>query len=171
MSLEMKLIVYFLYFTVFRSTFESDYRLYHSHYAISNNDHDCFYRYENSFNGLAHHLVPYCIRSSPINLNKKCLGTPYTFDQLRSNNIKSENLYQWFAPIDIIDNYATYLLTETINKQSEQIYCNCSDRRSWGTHCQYEFTGQKKLARHVNSKFRAHLRLHFLPKIINIVQL
>ena len=31
--------------------------------------------------------------------------------------------------------------------------------------------GQKKLARHVNSKFRAHLRLHFLPKIINIVQL
>ena len=31
--------------------------------------------------------------------------------------------------------------------------------------------GQKKLARHENSKFRADLRIHFLPQIVDIVQL
>ncbi len=67
------------------------------------------------------------------------MGTSYRFDQLRSRNITSENLWQWFVPIDVIDNYAAYLLDETTNYQSEQIYCNCSDHRSFGTHCQYRF--------------------------------
>lgn len=104
-----------------------------------NNDHDCFYHYENNYNGLAHHLVPYCIRYNSINSNQKCLGTPYTFDQLHSMDITSDQLWQWFAPVDLIDIYAAYLITEKHNRQTEQIYCNCSSRLSFGTHCQYQF--------------------------------
>jgi hypothetical protein len=127
----MKLIFCFLYLTIFWRRSEN--------HSLLNNVHDCFYRYENNYNYVAHHLVPYCIRYNSINSNKKCLENPYTFVQLRSINITSENLWQWFASIDVIDNYAAYLLTEITNHQTEQIYCNCSNRLSFGTHCQYRF--------------------------------
>ena len=88
----MKLIFIFLYFMLLCRASESHYHLYHSHYFTMNNDHDCFYHYENNHNGLAHHLVPYCIRSNAINSNKKCLGTAYTFDQLHSMDITPDQL-------------------------------------------------------------------------------
>ncbi|UJR24270.1 hypothetical protein I4U23_027237 [Adineta vaga] len=105
-------------------------------YSISNNDHDCFYYFENSFNNLSHHLIPYCIRHSSIHTKNQCFGNEFTFDQLRLMNITGKILWEWFAPIDLIDDYmSSYYL----NQSNEQIFCNCTDSRSFGKYCQYQF--------------------------------
>jgi hypothetical protein len=55
-------------------------------------------------------------------------------------NVTSQQLLDWFSPIDIVDDYASYLLMETINDNNKQIYCNCSNNLSFGKYCQYRFT-------------------------------
>jgi hypothetical protein len=136
----MKQFLGLLRLVLFLSISEGNYRLYHSHYHLLNNDHDCFYRFENSFNDLARHLVPYCIRHTSIYSKETCFGTKYTFHELHSINVTPQQLFEWFAPIDLIDDYAAYLLTKSSNGNSEHVYCNCSDRLSFGTQCQYRFT-------------------------------
>ncbi len=136
----MKLFLNLFHFVLLCLISEGYYRLYHSQYPISNNDHDCLYRFESSSNGLAYHLVPYCVRHTSIHSENACFGTKFTFQELRSNNVSSQQLWEWFAPIDIIDDYAVYLLAKSSNDNNGQVYCNCSSRLSFGTQCQYRFT-------------------------------
>ena len=135
----MKIIIHLCCLTFFWSTCEGYPHLYHSDYPLTNDDHDCFYEFEYGLRDLARHLVPYCIRHGAINHSKRpCFGTEFTFRALRSNSIVSFDLFRWLAPIDVIDDYASYLLTTgTTNNESEQSYCNCSTSLSFGRYCQY----------------------------------
>lgn len=144
----MKLIFRFLCLTAVYSTVASRSRLYHSHYPVLNNDHTCFYEYETNSNDLAHHLVSYCIRPRDFNhsADKHCYGTSYQFDELYSMNITIEQLWEWFAPIDLIDDYGQYLSqTEKLVDQSQQIYCNCSNEYSFGKSCEYELSSSDEM--------------------------
>ncbi|CAF1656063.1 unnamed protein product [Didymodactylos carnosus] len=94
-------------------------------------------------------LIPYCIRrpiSNEIDDIRKnstlCYGTLYSFRQLKSFNIISQNLFDWYASNDIINDYEKYLSQHTVSN-SEQLFCNCSD--GWfGTQCQYRILSDDK---------------------------
>ncbi|CAF4344257.1 unnamed protein product, partial [Rotaria sordida] len=60
------------------------------------------------------------------------------FSSLRSQGITSEQLLEWSISIDIIDEYAIYLI-ENDPKLGEIIFLNFSSL--WfGSHCQYKFS-------------------------------
>lgn len=95
---------------------------------IYNTDYkDCLYSFSIETEINEWELIPYCIRynSSVIN-NEECYeNINLTFEQLKLKNITSENLYQWNAPIDIINNYQKYLTNNDLSLNN-QYYCNCS---------------------------------------------
>ena len=65
----------------------------------------------------------------------------FTFDELSKENITSQQLYLWSAPIDIIEHYQFYLnQLSTSNDLSlaKEIFYNCTLPR-FGPICQYEF--------------------------------
>jgi len=61
-----------------------------------------------------------------------------TFDHLRKENITTEQLYQWSASIDLIEEYQEYLLSSHSLSQSNNVFYNCTKPR-FGPLCQYEF--------------------------------
>jgi hypothetical protein len=132
----MKVHLQLLHLLLLSSTLAIRHRLYHTDYPVTNGDHDCFYRFENSTNSLSRHLAVYCLRQSTIKSEEKCFGREHTFNELRSLNITSTQLFHWFAPIDLIDDYAVFLRSNDTNKQ---IYCNCTNGHAFGKHCQYKF--------------------------------
>jgi hypothetical protein len=60
-----------------------------------------------------------------------------TFYELSKQNISSEQLYLWLAPIDLIENYQLYLNQFDLSL-SKEIFYNCTLPR-FGPQCQYEF--------------------------------
>ena len=58
-----------------------------------------------------------------------------TFNELKVKNITSEQLYQWSASIDLIEQYEEYLIS---NQSEASIFYNCTWPR-FGSQCQYEF--------------------------------
>ncbi|CAF4139559.1 unnamed protein product, partial [Rotaria sordida] len=76
-------------------------------------------------------LIPYCIRDDAIDQNnnndQECFGTPITFEELKRQNFTGNNLYQWSASIDTINNYEKFCTdnSETSILKNE-IYCNCT---------------------------------------------
>ncbi|CAF3390101.1 unnamed protein product [Rotaria sp. Silwood2] len=90
------------------------------------------------------YLTPYCLRP----LSNDSIGENLTliqgyvenvvmFKTLRSQGINSEHLLQWSISIDIIEQYAIYLITNDTKFDDISFY-NCST--SWfGSHCQYTF--------------------------------
>jgi hypothetical protein len=137
----MKVYLQLLQLILLSSTLAIRHHLYHTDYPLTNSDHDCFYRFENSTNNLSRHLVVYCLRQSTIKSEEKCFGNEHTFNELRSFNITPTELFHWFAPIDLIDDYAVYLRNNDTNKQ---IYCNCTNGHAFGKYCQYEFVEGNK---------------------------
>ncbi|CAF1085092.1 unnamed protein product [Adineta steineri] len=77
--------------------------------------------------------------------SKKCYGKKYTFDKLRQMNITGDKLFQWLAPIDLINDYELFL-TEYESKYGLNEYCNCSSEASFGIYCQYQFDISKQLS-------------------------
>ncbi|CAF1537933.1 unnamed protein product [Adineta ricciae] len=136
----MNQLLKFVCLIFFCSICEGSYRLYHTHIPITNNDHHCLYRFEKDSNELARFLVPYCIRSNKIYSKQECLGRKYSFYQLYLMNVTKQNLFDWFAPIDVIDDYSSYLRMEKTIESNEKIFCNCSDDFTFGEYCQYKFT-------------------------------
>lgn len=54
-----------------------------------------------------------------------------TFEQLRSMNTTSRELFQWYAPIDLIEEYIAGVSTGE--------FVNCSDTMWFGLNCEYAF--------------------------------
>jgi len=87
----------------------------------SKTDFDCFYAYIidnfNTKDGVflrANYLTPYCRRLISIDSIDEIEGNvenTITFKILRSQEIPSEQLLQWSISIDIIEQYAIYLIT------------------------------------------------------------
>ena len=91
-----KLILHLGCLILFRSMSEGYLYLYHSHYPLANDDHDCFYEFEHGPHDLARHLVFYCIRHGSVDdhMQRHCLGTEFTFSVLRSKSVLSSDLYR-----------------------------------------------------------------------------
>ena len=86
------------------------------------------------------YLTPYCRRLTLNDLIDDIEGyveNKINFKDLRSQHIHTEQLLQWSIDIDIIEQYAQYLITNN-TKFDEYMFYNCS--LSWfGSYCQYTF--------------------------------
>ncbi|CAF1342498.1 unnamed protein product [Adineta ricciae] len=85
-------------------------------------------------------IVRFCRRSvEDLSIPNKTTmnGQQLTFNQLREMNISSDQLLDWFAPMDIVEEYAAGKVTG--------LFFNCSDL--WfGAQCEYTFDSDKILA-------------------------
>ncbi|CAF1179673.1 unnamed protein product [Didymodactylos carnosus] len=83
-------------------------------------------------------LLTYCVAIVRSELkNTQCYDMQYTFEQLKEKNVTSTDLFEWYAPIDINDQYERYLNSNN-DDYSQSIYCNCSGQ-SFGKRCEYTF--------------------------------
>ena len=109
-------------------------------------DIDCIYAYisdisyEYEKNVHTNYLTPYCRRLSFNDLVVEVEGNTenvITFENLRFQNMTSEDLFQWSNSIDIIEDYEIYLTTNSPDLSQRNFY-NCSI--FWfGSRCQYTF--------------------------------
>ena len=84
-------------------------------------------------------IVSFCLTNSTLNwsIQVNPLDQNYTFANLRQQNVTTEQLYQWSASIDLIEQYQFYLMYNE-SSMSTAIFYNCSKPR-FGSYCQYEF--------------------------------
>ena len=114
-------------------------------------EYDCLYYYVADTivdyevrNSLAHQMITYCFRPSnqtkgiDIPKGTQPEGTSsWTFQDLKSENITSEQLLSWSATIELVENYEAYLLGHPLMNNS-QLFYNCS--LPWfGPRCEYAF--------------------------------
>ena len=83
----------------------------------------------------------YCRKTNPLN-NYKISSiennfSNFTFNELRSMNITYEQLFQWNAPIDLIEEY--------ISGKQIGLFVNCSDTLWFGLECEYTFDSDQDL--------------------------
>lgn len=85
--------------------------------------------------------IPFCIRSDDVeefDVSQSYDNSHhrnFTFQQLHAEQITSTQLFEWLAPIDVIERYQVYI--DTFDQlMSQQIYVNCT--QPWfGPSCQY----------------------------------
>jgi len=103
--------------------------------SINNHElqHDCLRI------SISQEIVSFCLTDSMSewNIQMNPADSKLTFNDLRKRNITSQQLYQWSAPIDLIEQYQLFL---NLNQSSlsETIFYNCTKPR-FGPQCQYEF--------------------------------
>ena len=89
-------------------------------------------------------IMLYCITQlvfEPTILENDYSFSKYTFADLSTHKITSQQLYQWSASIDLIEDYQNYLNQLSYSNTSPlamNIFYNCTLPR-FGTTCQYEF--------------------------------
>ena len=96
--------------------------------------HDCL-QWTSSYG--FHSVIYYCMSESSLkfNIQKNDLFPSFTFADLSKQNITSQQLYLWSAPIDLIEQYQFYLNELSL---STKYFYNCTLPR-FGPMCQYEF--------------------------------
>ncbi|CAF1274965.1 unnamed protein product [Adineta steineri] len=105
------------------------------------------------------YLTPYCrhpLSIDSINKTQGYIENTYTFKNLSSKGITSEDLLQWSISFDIIEQYSIYLIKND-TKFDEFIFNNCS--LLWfGSNCQYTFNFSMSIESFgdfLNSSFKA----------------
>jgi hypothetical protein len=91
-----------------------------------------------------HQIISYCLTSCPSkwNIQENNLDQKLTFAELYKQNITSQQLYLWSAPMDVIERYQFYLNLRATSDQSSsssmaiQLFYNCTLLR-FGPQCQY----------------------------------
>ena len=83
-------------------------------------------------------ILSLCLTQSLLNTEVNLIDQQFTFDQLRKQNITSEQLYQWSASIDLLEQYQEYLIFNQSSLSTKTFY-NCSSSLRFGEQCQYEF--------------------------------
>ncbi len=88
-------------------------------------------------------IISYCLNENLLkwDIHENNLDQKFTFAQLYQENITSEELYRWSAPMDIIERYQWYLnqLSTSNNDLSLmglELFYNCTSPR-FGPFCQY----------------------------------
>jgi hypothetical protein len=120
---------FLLLFYLFAAGTES-FHLYNTYISDNHDYKDCLYSFR-PITDVSREwvLIPYCIRQNMPSSDEsdvQCYANQtYTFDQLKSKNVSSYDLYSWRAPIDTINNYQTYLVGENMSLNNH-LYCNCS---------------------------------------------
>ena len=86
-------------------------------------------------------ILSFCLIEplSKWNIPVNTLDKTLTFADLRKQNVTSEQLYQWSASIDLIEQYQIYITSNNYqSSMSTNVFYNCSIPR-FGSQCQYEF--------------------------------
>ncbi|CAF1022911.1 unnamed protein product [Adineta steineri] len=79
------------------------------------------------------------------------ISDKHTFEQLKVNAVRVEDLLSWSAPMDLVERYQEYLATVNTSL-SNQFYFNCT--RPWfGWYCQYTFNTNASFADVVEATF------------------
>ncbi|CAF4552339.1 unnamed protein product, partial [Rotaria magnacalcarata] len=93
--------------------------------------------------------IKYCIRpvrfvSVQRNYSRGCLngGILVSFDVLKQYNITTQELLLWNSGVGAIDRYLAYLADHPYgtNEETEQFICNCTNTRTFGVLCEYQFS-------------------------------
>ncbi|CAF3672072.1 unnamed protein product [Rotaria socialis] len=93
--------------------------------------------------------IKYCIRPArfvPIQRNYSlgCLnrGILISFDVLKQYNITTQQLLRWRSGVSAIDRYRAYLANHPLgtNEETEHFICNCTNMRTFGVLCEYQFS-------------------------------
>lgn len=108
------------------------FHLYNSDVSNDEGDYrDCVYSFHMKSKTNEWQLVPYCIRHKKGhsgNHEQVCDSIDsYTFEQLKAKNIDGDHLYEWRAPIDVINDYQKYLVSHDMTFAT-RLYCNCSGK-------------------------------------------
>ncbi|CAF1464938.1 unnamed protein product, partial [Adineta steineri] len=90
-----------------------------------------------------HQVISYCMGEWPSkwNIEENSFDQNYSFSQLKMLNVTSQQLYLWSAPMDIVEEYESYLNQSLFSNQSlalmaTQLFYNCTLPR-FGSVCQY----------------------------------
>ena len=83
-------------------------------------------------------IISYCMNeySLEFKLENEQYNSRFTFVELAKQQITSEELYLWSAPIDLIETYQFYLEKKSVLLENE-VFMNCSWPR-FGLQCEYE---------------------------------
>lgn len=82
----------------------------------------------------------YCHPISRSQTQSSCIdGSLWSFSVLEKNDVTTDELVRWIIPIEIIEQYAAYLINNTSLSISETFVCNCTQNRI-GRLCEYEIT-------------------------------
>ncbi|CAF1261275.1 unnamed protein product [Adineta ricciae] len=106
-------------------------------------EHDCFYLLvDTGYFNEPLQIIPYCLSEWPTkwDIQENSAVQKYTFATLSNLSITSEQLYDWSAPIDLIEHYQFYLNHKNTSYLSERVVYNCTLPR-FGPQCQYSFEG------------------------------
>ena len=120
--------------------------------------------------------VDYCRRedAEQVNINSGeedplCFnGTIVSFHDLRAQRITEFDLLDWYAPIDVIDQYQLFL-DKNVTTNNWYFWCNCTSE-TFGARCEYTFE-QYKLTKeeinnpHVASRFYFIIQQQFRDKV------
>ena len=93
----------------------------------------------------AHQIIPYCLRSSEKNVimgplnNSTIIDSTFTFAQLREQNISSDLLMSWSAPIEQAERYQIFLNNvSNLSSEANTVFYNCT--HPWfGPFCRFRF--------------------------------
>ncbi len=88
-------------------------------------------------------IISYCMSEFPskFNIDQNVLISKFTFAELSKENISTQQLYLWSAPIDLIERYQLYLSTSNDLSMASDIFYNCTWPR-FGPKCEYQFDYQ-----------------------------
>ncbi|CAF4495349.1 unnamed protein product, partial [Rotaria sp. Silwood2] len=97
---------------------------------------------------LSREIISYCMNEllAKVQIENKDIFPKFTFCELSKQNITSQQLYYWSAPMDVVERYQFYLnqLSTSNDKSLEtQVFYNCTFPR-FGSMCQDEITYNHK---------------------------
>ena len=122
--------------------------LYYTDDGLSVEYYDCIF----------HQSFLYCRRPiAPISLHRndtpwECYhdGKAYSFTWLKSNNISVKTvLHTWRSTIEMAELYSRYLRQHG----NENFLCQCTDRQTFGKHCEYKLPGHDTFEETINYEF------------------
>ena len=107
-----------------------------------------------------HQSVLYCSRPNEASMNESADGngtefTVFTFAQLETMQITTDDLLKWSAPVDLAEHYAAYLQSDSRTNRGydHASFHNCST--GWfGPRCQYTFDSNASFSAIVKSAFQ-----------------
>jgi hypothetical protein len=68
---------------------------------------------------------------------QQCQGQLIEFDKLQQENITVNHLFHWQVSVDVLNDYQAFLDGETILNDDERKFCNCTEKNTFGTYCEY----------------------------------
>ena len=116
-------------------------------------------------------IISYCLTEWPTkwNISKNNLDQKFTFSELYKQNITSQQLYVWSAPMDVVERYQLYLndllFSNKSSSMSDQLFYNCTSPR-FGSLCQYSLDIDESYYSSLNNIIHDYYQQEYEPKTL-----